>query len=161
MKSLTVLITLIIILFSYANFTEVPKTRNVIYTVSQYQEDIVTLDTLTYYNADPKQTDSTPLITASLAVIDTVKLRDCELRWMAVSQKMIRNKIVAYGDTVELISTDPLVNGQWIIQDCMNKRFDKKGYRGDLLLHTSTKSRGRWLNVKMVKRTYKIDKYEW
>lgn len=114
----------------------------------------VILDTLTYYNPDPKQTDSTPLLTAPLYHIDTIKLKRQQIKWMAVSQIMIKRKIVAYGDTVELISADPLVSGKWLIADCMNKRFDKKGFRGDLLLHVNTKSRGRWLNVKMIIKSY-------
>lgn len=139
---------------------QIPATTKVItFTIHEKVETITTIDTLTYYNPEPRQTDSTPLITASLARIDTSKLKTCELRWMAVSQKMIRDKIVAYGDTVEIVSNDPDINGQWIIQDCMNKRFDRWGYRGDLLLDKSVKSKGRWLNVKLIKRSYKMSKH--
>lgn len=125
-------------------------------------EDVAIIEQLTYYNPDPKQTDDTPFITAPQWEIDTTKLNTCELRWMAVSQVMIRNKIVYYGDTVHLQANDPEIDGYWIIADCMAKRWDnygKNGYCGDLLFSLNRKTKkGYWKNVKLTKHRFKLTK---
>lgn len=122
-------------------------------------EDVAVIERLTFYNADPKQTDSTPFLTAPQWVIDTVKLNTCELRWMAVSQRMIREGVVHYGDTVTLTANDPEIDGLWIIADCMASRWDyygKTGRCGDLLFPMSKKTRGLWTNVKLTRHTIRI-----
>jgi hypothetical protein len=54
-----------------------------------------------------------------------------------------------YGDTVIVHTGDPAIDGKWIIQDTMNKRFKN---RGDLLFDSKIRSRGMWVNVTILKR---------
>jgi hypothetical protein len=54
-----------------------------------------------------------------------------------------------FGDTVTLHAGDELIDGQWIIQDTMNKRFKN---RGDLLFHSRLRSAGMWTKVTIKKR---------
>ncbi len=108
------------------------------------------LDTLTIYNPVRTQCDADPLTTASNRKINEHKLRAGEIRWMAVSRNLLRpwGGSLHYGDTVSLFAGDTTIDGRWVIQDTMNKRFNN---RGDLLFDTSVRSRGRWVNVKISK----------
>jgi hypothetical protein len=109
------------------------------------------LETLTIYNPLRQQCDGDPLITASNKKINTVKLQQGAIRWMALSRDMLARwgGQFNYGDTVLLDAGDPAIDGEWIIQDTMNKRFKN---RGDLLFHSRLRSTGMWANVKIVKR---------
>lgn len=126
-------------------------------------KDVAVIERLTYYNADPKQTDDSPLLTAPQWKIDTASLNTCKLRWLAVSQRMIRENIVHYGDTVMLEANDPEIDGLWIIADCMAKRWDnygKNGYCADLLVPMKHKpKRGLWKNVKLTRHTITVKQY--
>jgi hypothetical protein len=107
------------------------------------------IDVLTVYNPDGRQTDSTPLITASNAKIDTVKLKQGKIKWLALSRDFLKRwgGKIQYGDTVQLITGDPEIDDhKWVVQDTMNKRYKK---RGDLLF--ANRKFGRWTNVKMIK----------
>jgi hypothetical protein len=110
-----------------------------------------TLDTLTVYNPVLKQCDRDPLITASNKKINLDGLRSGEIRWMAVARNMLKRwgGQLNYGDTLYLQSGDTSIDGAWVIQDTMNKKFTN---RGDLLFDVSRK-RGMWRNVKMVRLT--------
>jgi hypothetical protein len=114
------------------------------------EPDYFVLETLTIYNPTEDQCDSTPLITASNARIDVEKLRRQEIRWMALSRNLLRkwNGKFHYGDTVMLHAGDPAIDGLWVINDNMNKRFKD---RGDLLFHSDTRRGGLWKNVKLAK----------
>lgn len=91
--------------------------------------------TITVYNPTQGQCDDTPLITASNKRIDPKRVK--ELRWCAVSRDLL--KTYSYGDTIQLfISKGHSLNGRYVIQDTMNKRFTN---RIDLL---SPLSRGKW-----------------
>jgi len=128
--------------------------RNKITFTITVEEQLLTLDRLTYYHAVSSQTDDTPLLTASLKTIDTVKVKSGEIRWLAVSQKIIKEKLLAYGDTVKLVTGDSLVDGNWIVNDCMNKRWDNHGtgYCADLLTDPGNKRlKGLWKNVQIIK----------
>ena len=109
---------------------------------------IITLDRLTVYNPLEDQTDSDPLITASNAKINLTKLKTGKIKWMAISRDMLKRwgGKVKYGDSVYIKVGDPAVDGYWIIQDTMNKRFKKSG---DLLFHEKIRSSGKWNNVKI------------
>lgn len=106
------------------------------------------LETLTIYNPESGQCDSSPLITANNSRIDLEKLRRNEIRWMALSRDLLKrwNGEFSYGDTVVLDAGDASIDGLWVINDNMNKRFKN---RGDLLFHKESRSTGIWKNVKM------------
>jgi hypothetical protein len=109
-----------------------------------------TLETLTVYNPIENQCDSSPLITASNAHIDLNKLKLSKIRWMALSRNLLKkwDGEFNYGDTVMLKSGDPDIDGLWVINDNMNKRFKD---RGDLLFHHESRKIGKWKNVKIAK----------
>ncbi len=119
-------------------------------SVSIEKEVSVVLKTLTVYNPVKRQCDRTPLITASNARINVTKLRNKEIRWMALSRNLLKRwkGEFHYGDTVRLTSGDPEIDGLWIIQDNLNKRFTD---RGDLLFDRSVRRHGKWKDVKVSK----------
>jgi hypothetical protein len=106
------------------------------------------LETLTIYNPEEGQCDADPLITANNSRIDLDKLRRNEIRWMALSRDLLKrwNGAFNYGDTVLLQAGDASIDGLWVINDNMNKRFKN---RGDLLFHKESRSTGIWKNVRI------------
>lgn len=79
----------------------------------------------TVYNALPGQTDSSPNVTADQSKIIESKVISGKQRWIAISQEM--RKTYKYGDTVVVSgSSQPKFNGEWVVHDCMNKRFKSK-----------------------------------
>lgn len=91
--------------------------------------------TITVYNPTRTQCDDTPLITASNKRIDPKRIN--ALMWCAVSRDLLEE--YSYGDTINVfISDGHSLNGRYVIQDTMNKRFTN---RIDLL---SKLSRGKW-----------------
>ncbi|HEY9049296.1 MAG TPA: hypothetical protein VIN08_25515 [Ohtaekwangia sp.] len=108
------------------------------------------LETVTIYNPVKRQCDNTPLITASNAKIDVKKLKKQELRWLALSRDLLKrwNGVFHYGDTIKLTSGDPEIDGIWVIQDSLNKRYKN---RGDLLFDRGVRKHGMWKNVKISK----------
>lgn len=76
--------------------------------------------TVTVYNPEVGQCDSTPLETAC-DVIDIDKLRSGRLRWCAVSRDIL--EAYHYGDTIDIyIAPNHKYNGKWVIKDTMNRR---------------------------------------
>jgi hypothetical protein len=69
---------------------------------------------------------------------------------MALSRDLLRrwNGEFNYGDTVLVEAGDASIDGLWVINDNMNKRFRN---RGDLLFHRESRSAGIWKNVKISK----------
>jgi hypothetical protein len=67
---------------------------------------------------------------------------------MALSRNLLKrwNGQFNYGDTVKLEAGDPSIDGLWVVNDNMNKRFKD---RGDLLFHRDARSTGIWKNVKI------------
>lgn len=106
------------------------------------------LETLTIYNPEEDQCDDSPLITANNSRIDLEKLRRNEIRWMALSRDLLKRwkGEFNYGDTVLVETGDADIDGRWVINDNMNKRFKN---RGDLLFHRESRSTGIWKNVKL------------
>ena len=102
----------------------------------------VILVTATIYHADPKQTDDTPFITASGA-----KIEECcpgDHRWLAVSRDL-EDEGFKFGVRVLISGTDSPLDGVWIIQDRMNKRWSR---RIDFLVDKS-RTGGYWENVEI------------
>ena len=95
--------------------------------------------TATIYHAVPAQTDSTPFITASNRVID--KDNPGGHRWIAVSRDL-EALGYTFGTRVCVENAGPM-NGYWIVQDRMNKRWT---HRIDFLVDESMKG-GKWNNV--------------
>jgi hypothetical protein len=113
--------------------------------------EVFALDTLTIYNPSSKQCDGDPLVTASNRRINLAELQTGTIRWMALSRDMLKRwgGQLHYGDTVELHAGDKSIDGIWIIQDTMNRRFKK---RGDLLFDSRLRSKGMWTGVTITKR---------
>jgi len=79
------------------------------------------LVSLSTYNADKAQTDSTPLITASGFKLDSLNPK--KHRVIAISRDL--KKLFAFGDRVELTNAGKF-NGIWFIHDLMNKKYKNK-----------------------------------
>ena len=71
------------------------------------------LVTATVYNADPSQTDDSPFITASGAVIEQCCPGDH--RWIAVSRDLEAEGFV-FGARVRITGTDGF-DGIWVVKD--------------------------------------------
>ncbi len=148
--SAIVCVTIVAILGS-SYFTTLPGATTETKT-TLFSHEILTLDTLTIYNPSSAQCDSDPLVTASNKKINLTKLKEGSIRWMAVSRDLLNRwgGRLNYGDTVELRAGDSSIDGAWIIQDTMNKRFKN---RGDLLFDSGRRVRGMWTRVILTKRT--------
>ena len=74
------------------------------------------------YNATVKQCDSTPLLTASGSIIDTLLLKQGKLKWCAIS-KNLKSKF-KFNDTIHLHHEGVLE--KYIVKDIMDKRYFNK-----------------------------------
>ena len=64
--------------------------------------------------------------TASGARIDNTKLKNYEIRWVAISQDLLK-KGFRMNDTIEVTCERvPKLNGKWVIKDCMGPRVRMK-----------------------------------
>lgn len=93
---------------------------------------------LTVYMAVVGQTDSTPDITASNMRIECPQ----EQRLAAVSRDLLQ--YISFGDTL-YIECDCPYQGEWIVEDKMNKRFT--GCQKVDLLIDDTQPIGKWDGV--------------
>ena len=95
----------------------------------------------TVYNAVPSQTDSTPLITASNKKIDADN--PGKHRWLAVSRDL---ELFGFVFGAEVCVEDAgEMNGIWIVEDRMNKRFV---FKIDFLVDNHIVL-GKWEDVKI------------
>ena len=108
-------------------------------------EDFTTV-TVTKYNPTVKQCDLDPLITADGSYIDTLKLNNGELKWIAISRDL-REKF-HYGDTVIILTDSGEIDGEYVVHDTMNPRWT---FRVDILSPNGD-SLGKWDNVSMYKK---------
>jgi len=101
----------------------------------------VTTVLATIYHADPAQTNADYLTTASLKKID--ESNPAGHRWIAVSRDL--EKLGFTMGTRVCIENAGEMDGEWTIEDRMNKRWTK---RIDFLVNKSMKY-GKWGNVKI------------
>jgi len=118
----------------------------------------VTIDSIravvtgTYYNAVEGQCDASPLITADNSKIDLVKLKNREIRWVALSRDLLKRwgGPFDYGDTITIEHKNKNLVGKWVVHDSMNARFTK---RMDFLVALGNKFPGKTRNVVIKKET--------
>jgi hypothetical protein len=148
MKTLSIVLVIFLMLPITAGLSSSgPKVKSLpIVEVPSYR----VLETLTIYHPVTNQCDADPLITANNSRIDLDKLSRNEIRWMALSRDLLKrwNGEFNYGDTVILHAGDPDIDGLWVVNDSMNKRFKD---RGDLLFHHDKRTTGIWKNVKIIR----------
>jgi hypothetical protein len=139
------ILAMLLLTFSGLSKSTPPVERTIIETVTIEKESFV-LDRLTIYNPVPEQTDDTPLITGSGKKIDLDQLKEGNIRWIGLSQDLLARSggRIRYGDTLLINTGDKQIDGYWIVNDAMNKRFKLSG---DLLLHSDTKTQGKWTDV--------------
>jgi hypothetical protein len=113
-------------------------------------ENTIKLMYATIYRVDPKQCWGNPLITADGTHIDTVALNRDSIKFIAVSQDMLKRNggPFMYGDSVFInIPNNPSFTGKYVIHDCMNKRYKRSV---DIL--TGVRKRGNlWKNATITK----------
>lgn len=102
------------------------------------------------YHATVGQTDSTPLVTASNRTIDTNKLREGRLKWVALSHNLLKRfgGPFDYGDKIRIIGVNKKLDGIYLVHDCMNKMYRNKV---DILVHETHGKYGYWKDVKIIK----------
>ena len=100
------------------------------------------LVTVTIYHADPKHTDDTPVTTASNKHIDS--LNPAKHRWIAVSRDLEKLGFT-FGACVYIEGINEELDGEWEVQDRMNKRWEK---RIDLLVNKD-RICCKWENIKL------------
>jgi len=66
-------------------------------------------------------------VTASGARINNTKLKNYEIRWVALSHDMFRQHGFRLGDTIEVTCERvPKLNGLWVVKDKMGPRLRKR-----------------------------------
>jgi 3D (Asp-Asp-Asp) domain-containing protein len=104
------------------------------------------LVTATVYHAVVEQTDDTPFVTASMKHINPNN--PAGHRWIAVSRDL-EELGYSFGTKVCIEGINKEFDGDWTVQDRMNKRFTK---RIDLLVNVGTM--GKWNNIKIELNEY-------
>lgn len=101
-----------------------------------------------YYNPVISQCDDSPLYTGSGSYIDTIKLKNKEIRWMALSYDLLVyfGGTIKYGDKLMVISDNPNLKGVWYAKDAMNNIYKHKI---DFLCYN--KINGNFNNIKILK----------
>lgn len=104
--------------------------------------------TATIYEADPRQTDSEPFITADNSRIP--RRHSSKMRWMALSHDLLKRwgGEFDYGDSVRVTGISPKLDGNYIIHDTMNRRHR---HCMDILAAKSEHLDEMWKNVKISK----------
>ncbi len=127
-KYLGIGVALIIVLGAFYILTPGHNARPIVmqYPFVLKSMNLVSLST---YNADTAQTDSTPLITASGFKLDSANPK--RHRVIAISRDL--KELFAFGDRVELSNAGKF-NGIWFIHDLMNKKYKN---RIDILINSS------------------------
>lgn len=102
----------------------------------------------TIYHPVENQCDNSPLITADNSKISLSRLKNKQLKWIAVSRDL--RGTYKYGDIVKVVvkEGDKSIEGEYEVHDTMNPRFTN---RIDILSHPDNKLYGRWDNVEIIK----------
>ena len=95
----------------------------------------------TIYHAEPTQTNADYWHTANMSVIDTIN--PGKHRWIAVSRNLEKEGFTL--GKVVIVSEAGDMNGEWTIQDRMNKRYCD---RIDFLVNKEMKY-GKWNDAKI------------
>ena len=102
----------------------------ILFPLNLYSQHIVTA---TYYHAGPKYKLS--WITASGKRINNTKLKNKQIRWVALSRDMF--KYYKFGDIIKVESSNKQLNGLWVVMDKMGenrwRRIDFLTYDGETL----------------------------
>ena len=106
--------------------------------------------TATVFNPCKTQCNDDFVHTASMYEIDININNIDNLRILAVERTMLDEFGLAFGDVI-LVKGTGLYDGEWQIEDLMNKRF-RNQHRIDFLVPEHIK-RGKWENVSIYKRT--------
>jgi hypothetical protein len=83
--------------------------------------------TATPYSPEVSQCDATPFVTSCGAKIDTSLLNSGKLKWVALSQDLLKinGGQFNYHDTIYVkCKKHPAIEGYWIVKDCMNKKIN-------------------------------------
>lgn len=122
--------------------------------VSEESRDTIHINRNTAYHPVVSQCQGNPLVTADMSKIDLAKLKNKQIRWVALSRDLIKRwgGPINYGDTIVISSeVNSQLNGEWIVHDCMNARYKKSI---DFLFHSSNKSGIVWPNKTDLKIIY-------
>jgi 3D (Asp-Asp-Asp) domain-containing protein len=109
----------------------------------EVESEVTYVVTATVYHAVEGQCDGSPLVTASGAKIASAESA-YDHRYLAVSRDLL--DVFPYGTMVEVSGCGEL-DGYWVVQDTMNRRY--KGYI-DLLINPDMKG-GKWEGVRVRK----------
>ena len=111
----------------------------------------------TFYNPTKWQCDNDPLITADNSKINLKKLKNEEIRWVALSRDLLKRwgGPFDYGDTLTVHHPNSMIRGKWVVHDSMNKRWRK---RIDFLVHKSTRFPGKSKHVLISNSNYYISR---
>ena len=135
-------------------------------TVKIKQSPFIQLDRATTYYCNVRQCDNDPFTTADGSVIDTIKLKNKEIKWCALSRDLIWDEyrqtihkqgfrgLFEFGDTIVVKSnSNPQINGKWVVHDTMNKRYKNSI---DFLIHPDNNNPKLGLcdDVKILKPNY-------
>lgn len=135
-----ILVCSLIIISSQKSETEQVTQIYVVSTQSQqdFEYDTIHIERATTYNAVSSQCDNNPLTCADGTFIDLNKLKEEEIKYVALSRDLIWNEErqnlfsnqnhwrgpIEFGDTIKIYSeSHQNLNGEWIVHDCMNARY--------------------------------------
>lgn len=128
---LIIILSLTLIAFIHQHIKDIEEKemlRNDLFELMWEKDSIASIEEHyvigTYYNPVVEQTNIDCLYTANMSYIDTIALKNYQLRWVAISRDLL--EYYNFNDTIIIHSNNPNINGLWIIKDVMNKRYQKR-----------------------------------
>lgn len=125
----TILITILSLLSTNTNYKIIDCRDNKInLLVIKNKPKLINCYKASIYRPNLNQTDSTPLQTASMKIIDTNMLNAGKLKWVAVSRNLHKRYGGKYrfGDKIKLYNCGKFSNKTYIIQDLMHHKWKNK-----------------------------------